>query len=93
MPPRPAVTRLPEFFDLVGTCQRFVAATGRIVPALRERRFGYPFTANPDDLEAYDTARVHVLLAEVRRLITGTICPGDVLVRASAASTISKNYP
>ncbi|MGV4989068.1 DUF6192 family protein [Streptomyces sp. NRAIS3] len=28
-----------EFLDLVGACQRFVAATGRIVPSLRERRF------------------------------------------------------
>ncbi|MFE9371257.1 DUF6192 family protein [Streptomyces sp. NPDC006711] len=36
MPPRPAVARLPEFLDLVGACRRFVAATGRIVPSLRE---------------------------------------------------------
>lgn len=27
-----------EFLDLVGACQRFVAATGRLVPSLRERR-------------------------------------------------------
>ncbi|MEU5896630.1 MULTISPECIES: DUF6192 family protein [unclassified Streptomyces] len=32
----------PEFLDLVGACERFVAATGRIVPSLRERCF-------PDD--------------------------------------------
>ncbi|MCX5384848.1 DUF6192 family protein [Streptomyces sp. NBC_00083] len=38
----PTVRRLNhtlEFLDLVGACQRFVAATGRIVPSLGERRF------------------------------------------------------
>lgn len=33
------VTHALEFLDLVGACHRFVAATGRIVPSLRERRF------------------------------------------------------
>ncbi|MBC9718897.1 RacO protein [Streptomyces sp. TRM66268-LWL] len=38
----PAVRRINhalEFLDLVAACQRFVAATGRIVPSLRERPF------------------------------------------------------
>ncbi|MEV8022932.1 DUF6192 family protein [Streptomyces sp. NPDC086554] len=41
-PFEPTVRRINhalEFLDLVGACQRFVAATGRIVPSLRERPF------------------------------------------------------
>lgn len=44
---------------------------------------GYQFTADPVDLEVYETARVRVrvrvLLTEVRRLVTGTIAPHTVL--------------
>lgn len=35
--------------------------------------------SSPVDLETYETARVHVLLTEVRRLITGTIAPHAAL--------------
>ncbi|MFB7508499.1 RacP protein [Streptomyces broussonetiae] len=48
-------------------------------PVIYTRADGYQFTADPDDLEAYETARVHVLLTEVRRLITGTIAPHAAL--------------
>ncbi|MFJ6699834.1 RacP protein [Streptomyces sp. NPDC091272] len=44
-------------------------------PVIYTRADGYQFTVDPDELEAYETARVHVLLTEVRRLITGTIAP------------------
>ncbi|MFE3526884.1 RacP protein [Streptomyces sp. NPDC059161] len=44
-------------------------------PVIYTRADGYQFTADPNDLESYETARVHVLLTEVRRLITGTIAP------------------
>ncbi|MFI1177288.1 RacP protein [Streptomyces melanogenes] len=37
------------------------------------RADGYQFTADPNELENYEMARVHVLLTEVRRPITGTI--------------------
>ncbi|MFE9538151.1 hypothetical protein [Streptomyces sp. NPDC006691] len=43
------------------------------------RADGYQFTADPNELETYETARVHVLLTEVRRLITGTIAPHAAL--------------
>lgn len=42
-------------------------------------RDGYQFTADPNELESYETVRVHVLLTEVRRLITGTIAPHAAL--------------
>ncbi|WP_428957379.1 RacP protein [Streptomyces sp. cg35] len=44
-------------------------------PVIYTRADGYQFTVDPDELESYETARVHVLLTEVRRLITGTIAP------------------
>ncbi|WP_199813354.1 hypothetical protein [Streptomyces aureocirculatus] len=43
------------------------------------RAEGYAFSADPNELESYETARVHVLLTEVRRLITGTIAPHAAL--------------
>ncbi|MGW6360129.1 RacP protein [Streptomyces sp. NPDC055092] len=48
-------------------------------PVIYTRADGYQFTADPNELETYETARVHVLLAEVRRLITGTIAPRAAL--------------
>lgn len=48
-------------------------------PVIYTRADGYQFTADPDELESYETARVHVLLTEVRRLITGTIAPHAAL--------------
>ncbi|WP_374202089.1 RacP protein [Streptomyces sp. AC550_RSS872] len=44
-------------------------------PVIYTRADGYECTADPNELETYETARVHVLLTEVRRLITGTIAP------------------
>lgn len=46
---------------------------------LYTRADGYQFTVDPNELEAYETARVHVLLTEVRRLIPGTIAPHAAL--------------
>ncbi|MEV0116803.1 RacP protein [Streptomyces sp. NPDC050844] len=48
-------------------------------PVIYTRADGYQFTADPNELETYETARVHVLLTEVRRLITGTIAPHAAL--------------
>ncbi|MBC9718898.1 RacP protein [Streptomyces sp. TRM66268-LWL] len=48
-------------------------------PVIYTRADGYQFTADPNELESYETARVHVLLTEVRRLITGTIAPHAAL--------------
>ncbi|WP_320775957.1 RacP protein [Streptomyces sp. CRN 30] len=50
-------------------------------PLIYTRHDGYQFTADPANLEVYETARVRVrvLLTEVRRLVTGTIAPHTVL--------------
>lgn len=48
-------------------------------PVIYTRADGYQFTADPNELESYETARVHVLLTEVRRPITGTIAPHAAL--------------
>ncbi|MEV8022933.1 RacP protein [Streptomyces sp. NPDC086554] len=48
-------------------------------PVIYTRADGYAFSADPNELESYETARVHVLLTEVRRLITGTIAPHAAL--------------
>lgn len=48
-------------------------------PVIYTRADGYQFTADPNELEIYETARVHVLLTEVRRLITGAIAPHAAL--------------
>ncbi|MFI5808863.1 RacP protein [Streptomyces sp. NPDC051561] len=48
-------------------------------PVIYTRADGYQFTADPNELETYETTRVHTLLTEVRRLITGTIAPHAAL--------------
>ncbi|MFD6286325.1 RacP protein [Streptomyces sp. NPDC060205] len=48
-------------------------------PLIYTRHEGYQFTADPVELEIYETARVRVLLTEVRRLVTGTIAPHATL--------------
>ncbi|MFF6984414.1 RacP protein [Streptomyces sp. NPDC008343] len=48
-------------------------------PLIYIRADGYLFTADPDLLEAYEVGRVHMLLTEVRRLVTSTIGPNAKL--------------
>lgn len=44
-------------------------------PLVHSRADGYMFTADPDELEQYEVAKVHEKLTEVRRLITATVGP------------------
>ncbi|NEW75327.1 RacP protein [Streptomyces rhizosphaericus] len=48
-------------------------------PLVYTRADGYQFTADENQLQAYEIAVIHEKLTEIRRLITGTVTPHAAL--------------
>lgn len=75
LPPRPVQAR-----SVLAMLRDIITDRGW-PPRVVSRQDGYMFTADPDELERYEVAKVREKFTEVRRLFIGTVAPHARLAR------------